>query len=274
MVMRIISRFLGFRVFLAALVLTGGVLLVSACSNDDQGVPLPSAAYTPDKPGSCSGQVSLQASLISGRSAVLQVRVENVADVLAANFDILFQTFRCSTSQGTCFADGDCPVGEVCLLSGTPVARIDVPTISDTGSFLDCGLPGDLLSVVSLDPIVQERLVVGMVRNEFRACSSGTPCTMDTQCTPTGERCGLIDPAGNGQCVKPSSNCVTTPCTGGDVCVEGLCDAVGDAFLLSLPFEILTRGMIRVEFADPMGLEDASGPIGGIGFCGGFLQGI
>jgi hypothetical protein len=271
--MRSLIRFPGLRVVLAALALTGGVLTVSACGGDDEGVPLPSAVFTPDKPGSCSDQVSLQAGLISGRAAELQVRVENVPDVLAANFDILFQTFRCSTSQNTCRVDGDCPMGEICQLSGTPVARLDVPTISDIGSFLDCGLPGKLLSVVDLDNTEQERLIVGMVRNDFRACSSGTPCTSDTDCT--GELCGLIDPAGNGQCIKqPSSNCAVSPCTGGDVCVEGVCDAVGDAFLLSLPFEILTRGRIRIDFADPKGLENAAGPIGGIGFCGGFLEGI
>lgn len=260
----------------AALVLAGGALLASACSQDE-GVPPPAAVFTPDKPGSCTGQVSLQAGLISGRTAELQVRVENVQDVLAANFDIVYRTLRCSTSQDTCFTDGDCPAGEICQVSGSLVARLETGSISDSGSFLDCGLPGSPLSVINLDPGETERLIVGMVRNQFRACSSQTACTIDDDCLSTGELCGLIDttlPPPNGQCVQPSSNCLATPCTGGDVCVAGVCDAVGDAFLLSLPFTILNRGRIRVDFADPKGLEDATGPIAGIGFCGGYLEGI
>ncbi|MCZ6670266.1 MAG: hypothetical protein O6947_04495, partial [Acidobacteria bacterium] len=128
-------------------------------------------------------------------------------------------------------------------------------------------------------PLDPERLIIGMTRINRQACSTGLACTGDTVCLPSGELCGAV-----GQCVKPASDC-RTGCPIGQVCVEQACDAVGNALLLTLTFEILDRGSIRVEFADtlsaipmPPTLEDLNtNPIAGVSFLagtGGTLQGL
>lgn len=271
---------------LAAALLTAGAFLVAACGSTNEGTPPPVADFVTDTAAPAVGEVTMQPGAANGTMIDLQVRVQGfVAGILAANFDLLFQTFRCQdnqTGQGTqntCFTDNDCLAGESCKQSGNLVARFVTATISP--SLLDCGLPGTLLPLVTASGSDTERLIFGLSRLNFQACSSETPCPNgDTDCLGTFELCGAA-----GKCVKPASNCIDNPslCSGTEVCVEQACDAVGAAVLLTLTFEILDRGSIRVEFADTPGgtpptLQDLNlNPISVVSFPagrGGILQGL
>jgi len=276
---------------LAAALLTAGAVLVAACGNTNEGTPPPVADFVTDTPAPlAAGDVTLQPGASSGTMINLQVQVqEPVAGILAANFDLLFKTFRCQDnlagqgSQNTCFTDSDCLAGESCRQSGNLVARFVFP--ANPGNLLDCGLPGILNPIVGLDPADTERLIIGLTRINYAACSSGLPCPNgDFDCTPNGELCGAV-----GKCVKPASNCVdNTDCpSDAPTCVKQTCDAGAgvNAVLLTLTFEILDRGSIRIEFADtlsatpmPPTLEDINGdPIPGVSFPagrGGILRGL
>ena len=271
---------------LAAALLTAGAVLVSACGSSNEGTPPPVANFVTDNPAPAPGEVTLQRGFSSGTTADLQVRVQGpVAGIMAANFDLLFQTFRCQDilggpgTQNTCFTDTDCLAGESCKQSGNLVARFVFAT---PANLLDCGLPGTLNPLLLPSPLVPERLIIGLTRINFRACSSNIDCSLsgDIGCLPTGELCGAV-----GRCVKPASDCRTGCPLLTPTCVEQACDAVGNDLLLTLTFEILDRGSIRVEFADtlsaipmPPTLEDLNGnPIAGVFFpagSGGILQGL
>ncbi|MBI4160895.1 MAG: hypothetical protein HY509_00430 [Acidobacteria bacterium] len=279
----------GAGILAAAVLLTAGALLVAACGGDE-GTPPPAAMFLPDSPTPADGDVSLQAGTISGTMAELLVRVKNVRNVQAANFDLAFGTKRCAPpggtgSQNACLVDLDCPAGESCLPSGDPVVRFVPNSASASGSFLDCGLPGTLQVQVAPDPQVVDQLIVGISRLNFQACSSGNTCDDDTDCVPFGELCGggelceMSNPGGR-CCVSSVELCPQgTGCTLPDQCETRVCDfgagssGTGD-ILLRLTFEILDRGRVRVDFVDPKALEDAAGsPIQAM-FIGGILEGV
>jgi len=89
-------------------------------------------------------------------------------------------------------------------------------------SFLDCTVENDRIFQVELDQNNPGRVVIGMTRLKTGFCEISLGiCTSDADCPFPGERCG-----------------------------KSTCDAVGDAKLVTLPFQILLRDTTRIDFAD------------------------
>ncbi len=178
---------------LAAALLTAGAVLVSACGSSNEGTPLPVANFLTDNAAPGAGEVTLQGGASNGTMVDLLVRVQGpVAGIMAANFDLLFQTFRCQDNlggpgtQNTCFTDGDCLAGESCKQSGNLVARFRFAILAP--SLLDCGLPGTLNPLLTPSPNEPERLIIGLTRINRQACSSGFSCPNgDLDCVGAGE---------------------------------------------------------------------------------------